>query len=401
MDFSYKICLTSKTPDDLIYAAFFFVDIVGLSNPILSTETQRTKIKILNETIYDCKTFFDTSKDDIFILPTGDGMLIGFQNGLEQPLKLAIEFHEKLSNYNKKATSVEKIETRIGCNIGHVFVVKDIFGNINLWGPGAILARRVMDMGDINHILVSNELANDLIELSQDYEKILHPLQNFGIKHGENMLVYSAFGDGFGNSTTPNEKIKINNQVSEKKENSVFKKITYNIILKEQTDPVRFERYYYFSSDFSEPIYEITEGFFTNSEEEFKTLNLKIFDENNNELEISKILEVTPLSKKIVIKLKKPVFSGNSGRLLRIVYDAKISKNIFKNFFLSETSNVVLNFNHFANVNLTPKLYYIDNEHGSKNLVEQLSKTTKGMFTKNTWEKTDGINVKDIISLEW
>lgn len=377
------------------------MDIVGLSNPILSTETQRTKIKILNETIYDCKTFFDTSKDDIFILPTGDGMLIGFQNGLEQPLKVAIEFHEKLSNYNKKVTSVEKIETRIGCNIGHVFVVKDIFGNINLWGPGAILARRVMDMGDTNHILVSNELANDLIELSQDYEKILHPLQNFGIKHGENMLVYSAFGDGFGNSTTPNEKIKINNQVSEIEKNSKCEKIIYNIILKEQTDPVRFERYYYFSNNSSEPIYEIVEGFFTNSEEEFKSLNLKIFDEKNNELEISKILEVTPLSKKIVIKLTKPVFKGDSGRMLKMVYDVKKSKNIFKSFFLTETSNFELNFSHFANVNLTPKLFYVDNEHASKNLIEQLSKSTKGMFTNNTWEIAQGINVKDIISFEW
>jgi len=393
--------MSSQTHDDLIYAAFFFVDIVGLSNPILSTETQRTKIKILNETIYDCKAFLDSSKDDILILPTGDGMLLAFKNGLEEPLKLAIEFHEKLSNYNKTVTSLEKVETRIGCNIGHVFVVKDIYGHINLWGPGAILARRVMDMGDVNHILLSSELANDLIELSKDYKKILYPLQNFGIKHGENMLVYSAFGDGFGNPIMPEEKIKVNNQVLDVEKNSKCKKITYNIILKEPTDPVRFERYYYFSNNSSEPIYEILEGFFTNSEEEFKTLNLKIFDEENKELEISKILEVTPLSKKIVIKLTKPVFKGDSGRMLKMVYDVKISKNIFKNFFLTETSNFELNFNHFANVNLAPKLYYVDNEHGSKNLIEQLSKTTKGMFTNNKWEKTQGINVKDIISLEW
>ena len=114
MKFSYKTCLTSQSSDDLIYAAFFFVDIVGLSNPILSTETQRTKIKVLNATIYDCKTFSECSKDSILILSTGDGMLICFKNGLEEPLKLAIEFHEKLANYNKNATGVERIETRIG-----------------------------------------------------------------------------------------------------------------------------------------------------------------------------------------------------------------------------------------------------------------------------------------------
>ena len=76
MNFSHKTCLTSEIPDDLIYASFFFIDIVGLSNPILSTETQRTKIKILNELIYDCKTFEKSSKENLMILPTGDGMLI-------------------------------------------------------------------------------------------------------------------------------------------------------------------------------------------------------------------------------------------------------------------------------------------------------------------------------------
>ena len=119
-------------PDDLIYAAFFFIDIVGLSNPILSTETQRTKIKQLNSMIYDCKTFTDTPKNDLFILPTGDGMLIGFKEGLEQPVSLAIELHARLKTYNQKVLDTEKIDTRIGCNIGHIFIVKDLFDNVNL-----------------------------------------------------------------------------------------------------------------------------------------------------------------------------------------------------------------------------------------------------------------------------
>jgi hypothetical protein len=393
--------MRSITPEDLIYAAFFFIDIVGLSNPVLSTETQRTKIMILNETIYNCKSFQESSKDDVLILPTGDGMLIGFKNGLEQPLKLAIEFHQKITDYNNKATSVEKIETRIGCHIGHVFVVSDVYGNINLWGPGAILARRVMDMGDANHILVSNDLANDLIEISPEYEKLLHPLHNFGIKHGDNLLVYSAFGNGFGNSILPKEKIKVTHKVSEAEKNSKCEKMIFNIVRKEQTSPARLERYYYFSNISSEPIYEIVAGIVTNSEEDFQNLNLKAFDERKNELEISKILASTPYSKKIVVKLAKPVFSGDSGRMVKIIYDSKLIKNNFENFFLIDTSDFEINFSHFSNVNLAPTLYYIDNENGSKNIIHQLSKTTKGMFTTTKWEKSQGINVKDMIRLEW
>ena len=125
--------MSNDIPNDLIHAAFFFVDIVGLSNPILSTQTQRTKIKILNESIYNCPTFLSYKQDDLFILPTGDGMLIGFKDGLEEPIKLAQEMHEKLQKYNQTCPKTEKIQVRIGCNMGYVFIVKDTKGRVNLF----------------------------------------------------------------------------------------------------------------------------------------------------------------------------------------------------------------------------------------------------------------------------
>lgn len=391
----------NSVPEDLIYASFFFIDIVGLSNPILSTETQRSKIKILNQTIYECKTFREKSESDILILPTGDGMLIGFKNGLEEPLNLAKEFHEKIFHYNKSATDLEKIETRIGCNIGHVFVVEDIYGNINLWGPGAILARRVMDLGNSGHILVSSELVNDLIEINPAYEKILHPLHNFGIKHGENLLIYSAYGDGFGNSKLPEEKIKVDVIETDSEKNAVCQKMVYNVVLKSSLDSARFERFYYFSNVASEPIFELVAGIVTNAEEEFQNLHLKAFDEKDNELEISKILASTPYAKKIIVKLKKPVFPNDSGRYMKIVYDAKLNKKNFENFFLTDTTFFELNFSHYANIDLSPNLFYIDNEKGSKILVDESPKTSKGMFYTHTWNKSQGIKIKDMIRLEW
>jgi len=391
--------LTSQTPNDLIYAAFFFVDIVGLSNPVLSTETQRTKIKVLNEIIYDCKTFTDSSKDRLLILPTGDGMLIGFENGLEEPLKLAIEFQKKLTEYNKNAINIEQIETRIGCNIGHVFVVKDIYGNMNLWGPGAILARRVMDMGDANHILVSSDLRNDLVEISRDYENTLQLLQNFGIKHGEHLLVYSAFGDNFGNPYIPKDKIKLIETDSDTEKNSTCEKMVFNIFVKEES--AHFERYYHFANRSSEPIYEIVAGIVTNSNEEFQSLGLKIYDDNNDQLEISQILDSTPFSKKIVVKLDKPIFNDGSRRILKMIYDTKLCRNNFENFFLIDTSNLELNFTYSSAASFAPKLYYIDNENGSKDEIKELYKQSKGMSTNIRWEKTQGIHIRDMIRLEW
>ena len=82
----------------LIYANFFFTDIVGLSDPRLSTKTQIKKIEMLNKLIKECIAFKTTSKDSLLVLPTGDGMVIGFFQSPELPLNLSIELHKK--NWN-------------------------------------------------------------------------------------------------------------------------------------------------------------------------------------------------------------------------------------------------------------------------------------------------------------
>jgi len=31
-----------------------------------------------------------------------------------------------------------------------------------------------------------------------EYEKILHPIGNYSIKHGEELVIYNVYGEGFG-----------------------------------------------------------------------------------------------------------------------------------------------------------------------------------------------------------
>lgn len=85
----------------LIHANFFFVDIVGLSDPLMSTKTQIKKIETLNRQITECKAFKMTPKEMMLVLPTGDGMVIGFLQGPELPLRLAVELHARLEQYNR------------------------------------------------------------------------------------------------------------------------------------------------------------------------------------------------------------------------------------------------------------------------------------------------------------
>lgn len=54
----------------------------------------------------------------MLVLPTGDGMAIGFLQGPELPLNLAIETHKMLSKYNKAKIPAEIIRVRKGIHSG-------------------------------------------------------------------------------------------------------------------------------------------------------------------------------------------------------------------------------------------------------------------------------------------
>jgi hypothetical protein len=192
-----------------IYSTFFFIDIVGLSDPIISTEAQLRKIELLNRFINECHSYKTTDANDLLILPTGDGMAIGFLKQPDLPLRFAIELHRKLDEYNqgknKDNDPLQAIKVRIGIHGGPVFKLHDIQGNENIWGPGIVTARRIMDLGEEGHILLSARIAEDLRELSDYYKQIVHAVGIYSFKHGQNTSIYSAYGEGFGNPKPPSK----------------------------------------------------------------------------------------------------------------------------------------------------------------------------------------------------
>ncbi len=219
-------------PSQVVNMNFFFVDIVGLSNPELSVRRQIEKIEVLNSLIQSCSAFAKTKQATI-VLPTGDGMAIGFYSDPESPLKLSIELHRKINEYNNSQSNIDHgksseiiededppssarptanregtdkyrgLGIRIGLSSGPIFIVNDIKGNQNVWGPGIILARRVMDLGDNMHILISGNLADSLIALRDEYKTIIKSIGQYNIKHGQMIKLYSAFSDNFRNPDIP------------------------------------------------------------------------------------------------------------------------------------------------------------------------------------------------------
>jgi KaiC/GvpD/RAD55 family RecA-like ATPase len=87
-------------PSEVVNVNFFFIDIVSLSDPSLSVKKQIERIGNLNKMIGSCETYVKTPKDKI-IVPTGDGMAIGFLFNPQSPFQLSVELHRKLRIYNR------------------------------------------------------------------------------------------------------------------------------------------------------------------------------------------------------------------------------------------------------------------------------------------------------------
>jgi len=395
-----------KIPKDFIHAAFFFVDVVGLSNPVLSTETQKTKIIKLNESIYHCTTFNSFLQEDIFILPTGDGMLICFKNGLEEPIKLAIELHEKLAQYNAIVPKTENISVRIGCHIGFVFLVKDAYDHLNLWGPGAIMARRMMDIGDENHILLTSTMADDLLELSDQYRNILHPLHDYQIKHGDTLLVYSVYDKLFGNPNKPQrgltEQTQRTEKISEKTNKIQYDKIEMTVSLKNiQKNQIKISKTYRFSNLVEKPIDEVMYNISTDTIKTFAELEINIFDENKDPLEFGRISMDSDYQKKFSIKFKNYILNGEKDREFTITYETEQQNQFFENFLFENTKCFLTKFNFPSNASvLNPKLSFLRYQNRETTLPDRID-VKRGVITQIVWGPINNLKKNDMIRLDW
>jgi len=388
-----------------MHASFFFIDIVGLSNPLLSTITQSSKIKFLNNSIAQCTAYETTPDKEKIVFPTGDGLWIAFLSDLEKPVKLAIELHEKIQKFNHEQGQNEKIQVRIGCHSGDVFFVNDLNGTVNLWGPGIIMARRVMDAGDSGHILITSTMAERLIELSDEYKEIIHPIHDFKIKHGEVLLVYSVYGNSFGNPDNPQKEI-ITSKVGEKKSEAPnhiqIKHLKLVLNLKNpETNLCKISRTFSFESNSDDPIYEICHIIQANSQKLFADLNVKAYDENEDELKISGIHLDTEHKKEFTLKLNRPVFRGDKNKEYTITYETELPNNFFEELPQTNIDDLSVEFIFPSNNNIVhPELYLLTLQERLKSLQEK-NDLKRGMTTRITWEKIKKLKDNDLVRLEW
>ena len=365
-----------------INASFFFVDIVGLSDAKNTTLRQARQIELLNEWIGSCDSFPD-NEDLTFVLPTGDGMVIGFLREPELPLMLAIELHKKIRAYNLGKLPNDVVQVRIGIHSGPAFITKDIKGNNNLWGPGIIIARRVMDIGDGGHILLSSRVAEDLCQLSSEYERVLHPLERFNAKHNQQIRVYSAHDAEFGNPKLPK---KIKSRIDEFLYSNVEVKLR---LVDQKTMLVQHVRTYEIRNMNETPTSTLTHQIATDVERTFNDLHIKVYDERHLPLTISSIDLDTLNQKEFATTFPKPLSRGESTKYV-LEYQVEEPERYFENMFFTNCKKFTLVFEYDKKKDkarkIRPQFYEVDTEKG-KVLKSDIRPQTGscGDFTTTKW----------------
>ena len=170
-----------------------FIDIVGYSKLLI--EEQKERLGQLTKIVLGTAQVRDSTDEQLVRLPTGDGMALVFRHSAEEPARCALEIAEALRKH-------PEIPVRMGIHSGPVSEMTDVSGRTNLAGAGINLAQRVMDCGDAGHILLSQHVADDLMQYRQ-WAPRLRDLGECEVKHGVRLHLVNLYAEPLGNAAVP------------------------------------------------------------------------------------------------------------------------------------------------------------------------------------------------------
>ena len=316
---------------------WFFIDIVASSDPNLSVKSQARKIYALNTLIERTDVIKNDELDSLVLLPTGDGMAIGFSDSPEKPLMLGIQLHKSLRKFNKTKKEKDRINIRIGIETGPVYFMNGLNNGQIFWGPGIINAKRIMDVCGPNNIFASERFAGDLKKLSEENKATMRSIGQFKVKHGDEIEIFNIFGKDFGNKIAPILGKTAGNYDLDKEPKFEYNDVKIKL---EVTDVKTMMTHHVWVWDVkcisNEPLDSLFYSIGGDTDKAFSDLNVRIHDENGNELKIKSIETEKPHEKEFLVALKKPI-TKNQRRRITLEYDWEEPDRIFE-YVLSSKS---------------------------------------------------------------
>ena len=175
-------------------AYVLFMDIVGFTR--MPMDRQRASIAELQALVFGTVPYVEADAEQkVICRPTGDGMALVFFNTLLAPARCAVAVSQELKHR-------KEIRLRMGIHSGHVYRVQDALGNSDVIGEGINTAQRVMDCGDIGHILMSKEAAALMGNL-QEWKGWVQDLGECPVKHGQKVHLFNLSAGDVGNRGVP------------------------------------------------------------------------------------------------------------------------------------------------------------------------------------------------------
>jgi serine/threonine protein kinase len=175
-------------------AYVLFIEIIDHST--LPVDLQTGCLKQLQTAIRGTKAFRKAeSQNRLICMPVTEGMALAFFGDPTAAASCAVELSSALKEH-------PKIGFRMGVHAGPVYSFPDINANRSLAGSGINAARKVMECGDAGHILVSQNIADVLLQLSE-WKSRLHDLGTHPVMTGMEFGLFSLFTDEAGNREVP------------------------------------------------------------------------------------------------------------------------------------------------------------------------------------------------------
>ena len=399
---SDDVVITQKLPLTRTFH-WFYTDVVGSSNPKMSTKEQVHKIMVLNELISRTETFKARDPESTVILPSGDGYAIGYDDSAEKPLLLAIELHKLLSRYNQSRLAKDRIFIRVGIDTGSVYFMRDLTGLRTVWGSGIIMARRVMDLGDKMHVLASVRIANEIRRLSPEYKKIMHAIGNYSIKWEEPLLIYNIYGDGFGNKNPPPAlKVEDPKPTDPNTKKFLFSKVELKLDVTEpKTMMIHHAQNWNVMNITKEPKEQIFCYLDGDVPKDFPDLNVTAKDEKERELNIISLNVNKPYHKEFIVKLNRPLKPNQRGRFLKLEWDWEEPERNFVYKFSSDCKKFRYVFTAPKEVEVKHRVLQMDPETGNKTHADIAAKIKYlSDKTEMTWQASD-LRAHDAYRFEW
>jgi serine/threonine protein kinase len=181
-------------------AHVLFLDIAGSSS--LPVAEQHVLLQNLREFVDRTSEFGRArAKDQITVVPSGDGMALVFFGDPEAPLRCALEI-------SRTARSEEKKHLRMGLHSWPVSRVADIGLKSAVSDGGINVAKRVMDCGDQGHILAS-EFVADLLQQLGHWKDELHDLGEIEVNQGVKLRLFNFWNSEAGNPEVPKKLFRL------------------------------------------------------------------------------------------------------------------------------------------------------------------------------------------------